>query len=421
MPTDGARPRNGPHLSAYLIASHAIALVAPAVLARRLRKGREDPARWREKLGEATIARPGGPLVWMHAVGLGEVLALRGLIVSMADLRPDLSFLVTSSARSSATALSGQLPPRCVHQFLPLDAPRYLARFLAHWRPDLSIWSEQDLWPGAVAAADAAGVPLALVNARMNAASHARRARLRGLYGDILGRFRLISAQDDATERHLLDLGARSVRVNGSFKASAPPLGADPAALAAVRAALAGRKAWLLASSHAADEALALDAMRDMPADPRRLLVLAPRDPSRAEAIAGAARDRGLHATRRSRGEGPESAQVWIVDTFGEMGLWYRTCPVTLIGGTFCDVEGHNPWEPAALASAILHGPRVANFAADFEALDAGTAALPVSPETLATALEADHSGLAARATALRARARDGLAPLARDLLGLMA
>ena len=176
----------GWQLAAWLGLSRALPLVAPALLRRRLAQGREDPARWREKLGEPTAPRPKGRLVWLHAVGLGEVLALRGLILAMAAEDPELSFLVTSSARSSAQVMAANLPPRTQHQFLPLDAPRYLRRFLAHWQPDLSVWAEQDLWPGGVGAADRAGVPLALVNAHQAAQDEQEMMLWIGLYFGII-------------------------------------------------------------------------------------------------------------------------------------------------------------------------------------------------------------------------------------------
>lgn len=411
----------GWQLATYRAATRGLAPLARLLLRRRLARGKEDPARWREKLGFATRSRPEGRLVWLHAVGLGEVLALRGLIAALADEAPDLWFLVTSSARSSAQVMAANLPPRTLHQFLPLDAPAFLARFLAHWRPDLSVWAEQDLWPGAVAATDAAGVPLALVNARMNAAALARRARARGLYADLLGRFRLVAAQDAASARHLAALGAAGVRVTGSLKAAAPPLAADEARLAALRTALTGRRPWLLASSHAEDEAVALAAQGPIFCENRgALLVIVPRDPARGEAVAAAARAAGLAVTRQGAGEGP-AAVVHVADAFGELGLWYRLCPVAVMGGTFGPVEGHNPWEPAALGCAVLHGPRVANFAADYAALDGAAAALAVSAPDLGAALTMDHAAMAGRARALSEAAQGSLAPLARDLLGLMA
>lgn len=404
----------GWQLATYLAATRALPLLAPMVLRRRLAKGREDPARWREKLGHATARRPEGRLVWLHAVGLGEVLALRGLIRAMAAAEPALSFLVTSSARSSAEVMAANLPPRTQHQFLPLDAPAYLARFMATWRPDLSVWAEQDLWPGAVVSADRAGVPLAMVNARMNAASFARRMRARGIYADLLSRFRLITAQDAGTAAHLADLGARGVTVSPSLKAASPPLQADAARLAALQQALKGRAIWLLSSSHPEDEAVALAAPPD-----GRLLVIVPRTPSRGGEIVAAACAAGRQVSLASQGTSP-ARDVHVADAFGELGLWYRLAPMALMGGTFGPVEGHNPWEPAALGCAVLHGPQVANFAADYDALDQAGAALPVRPEGLAAALRQDHGPMAARAKALSDAAQGSLAPLAQKLLGLM-
>jgi 3-deoxy-D-manno-octulosonic-acid transferase len=406
----------GPALWAYLAASHAIPLAARSVLRWRLARGKELPDRWQEKLGQASLPRPDGPLIWLHAVGLGETLALRGLIAALAEQAPEVEFLVTSGTRGSAEVFAANLPPRTRHQFLPLDAPGYVAQFLDHWRPALSIWAEQELWPGAVVATARRGIPLALVNARMNADAFARRQRGAGLFADLLARFALIAAQDEVTASHLQRLGAGTVQVTGSLKAAAPPLSADPSALAALQGLLAGRHVVLLASSHAEDEAVALDALQGL--QPRPLLLIAPRDPVRGAGIAAEIAGRGLRATRRSEGQGP-TGDVWIVDTLGEMGVWYRLCPVTLVGGSFGATEGHNPWEPAALGSAILHGPRVANFAADYARLHQAGCALAVGAETLGQALVADHVAMARRAQALFNAARNELAPLARDLLAL--
>lgn len=409
-------PGSGLALQGYLALSRGIPLVAPMLLNRRLSRGKELRDRWREKLGEPTLSRPDGALIWLHAVGLGETLALRGLIAALADQAPAAQFLVTSTTRGSAEVFARNLPPRTRHQFLPLDAPGYLNRFLDHWRPGLSIWAEQDLWPGAVTATAARGIPLALVNARMNAEAYARRARWKGLYANLLARFALITAQDAGTARHLQALGAKGVAVTGSLKAAAPPLAADPARLAEAREALSGLHPVLLASSHPEDEFVTLSALRA--AQQRPLLLLAPRDPQRGEEIAARVAEHGLSATRRSAGQGP-TADVWVVDTFGEMGLWYRLCASSLIGGTYGPTEGHNPWEPAALGSAILHGPRIANFAADFAALHQAGAAQPVQPEAVIAALTADHTAMAARARALSDAAQGALGPLATDLLKL--
>jgi 3-deoxy-D-manno-octulosonic-acid transferase len=414
-----AEPHTGLSLRAYLALSWALPMIAPSVLRRRLARGKEDPSRWREKLGEASAARPGGRLIWLHAVGIGEVMALRGLIAALAEVERGLSFLVTSSARSSAEVFAVNMPPRTLHQFLPLDAPRYLARFLDHWRPDLSIWAEQDLWPGAVVATARRGVPLALVNARMNDAALARRVRWQRVFADLYLRFGLISAQDTDTAAHLTALGARGVQVRGSLKSAAPELAADASALAMLQAAMPGRKVWVAASTHAEDEVVAFAAQAALwHDDPRWLLILVPRIPARRTEIQAALPD-GLPLTVRSLGEGPAGA-VWLADTLGELGLWYRLAPVVLMGGTFGPVEGHNPWEPAALGAAVLHGPRVANFASDYAALGAAGAAREVTAVGLAAALSSDLGGMGAKGQALAAAGRQSLRPLAEALLALV-
>jgi 3-deoxy-D-manno-octulosonic-acid transferase len=315
--------------------------------------------------------------------------------------------------------LATNLPPRTVHQFLPLDAPSYLRRFLDHWHPALSVWAEQELWPGAVLAAASRSLPLALVNARLSPAGHRRRCWLRGLYRPLLRCFALISAQDAASAGYLRDLGAPVVRVDGSLKPAAPPLEVDAVELRRLQDLLAGRRVWLAASTHSGDEREAIAAQRRLPG---WLLILVPRDPRRADAIAAQLAAAGLSAVRRSRGEtpGPEHA-VWLADSYGELGLWYRLAPVALVGGGFDRIGGHNPWEPAALGAAVLHGPDVANFAVDYAMLHAADAARAVSPGHLSTVLQqADLAAVAARASALVHQQQGRLAPLARDLTALI-
>ncbi|MFN7225137.1 MAG: 3-deoxy-D-manno-octulosonic acid transferase [Paracoccaceae bacterium] len=410
-------------LRAYLAVSRLITLAGPVVLRRRLARGKEDPARVAEKRGHASAPRPDGRLVWLNAVGLGEVLALRGLISAMARIDPTISFLITSSARSSAQVIGTNLPPRTQHQYLPLDAPSYLSRFLDHWRPDLSVWAEQDLWPGAVMAAHTRGVPLALVNARLTDAGFVRRARAGGIYGDLLARFALIAAQDDRSAAHLRALGAVGVRVTGSLKSAAPPLAVDPALLAQAQTAVQGRRVWVAASTHPADEAQAMAAQTDLwRDDPRRLLILAPRNVTRAGEVAAALTEAGLPFARRSLGRLPSAADaVWLADTYGEMGLWYRLADVALIGGGFDATGGHNPWEAAQFGTAILHGPNVASFLRDYTALHSEKAACAVASGGLFAALQDDDlPAMSGRAQRMVQRAAGGLDPLAADLMALV-
>ncbi|WP_306005619.1 3-deoxy-D-manno-octulosonic acid transferase [Aquicoccus porphyridii] len=411
-------------LRGWLALTWGLQPLLPMLLKRRLARGKEDKARWREKLGFASASRPDGRLVWLHAVGLGEVLALRGLIARMARLEPDLSFLVTSNTLGSARVLARNMPSRTLHQFAPLDAPGPARRFLDHWRPDLSIWAEQELWPGLVFRADRAGIPLALINARMNDSALARRRRARAIYRDILPRFALISAQEKRTASNLTALGARRVRCDGSLKSIAPPLADDPTEKTLLETDIGDRPLWLAASTHAPDEDLVLTAHeRLLTRAPETLQILAPRLPDRGDTIATEIRARGLRLARRSAGDSiaPET-QVYLADTLGEMGLFYRLAPVAFIGGSMNETQGHNPWEAATLGTAILHGPYLANFAADYAALqDARAARMVNTPNALAEAVtNPDNAAMAERAEALIAANMDRLDALCQKLLDLV-
>ncbi|TAG11682.1 MAG: 3-deoxy-D-manno-octulosonic acid transferase [Rhodobacterales bacterium] len=412
---------------AYLLARRALQPVMRVVLRRRLAQGKEDAARIGEKLGQPTLPRPDGPLVWVHAVGLGEVLALRPLIDALQAQHPGLGVLVTSTARSSAQVIGANLPAGALHQMLPLDGPDFLRAFLDHWRPDLSIWSEQDLWPGAVHDAAARGIPLAYVNARMNAASYAKRARIAGIYRATLARFVRVLAQDPESADNLRRLGATEVRQMRSLKPAAQPLRADPGDLAHLQAQLAGRKVWVAASTHAADEAVVIAAQALLQAhDPAWLLLLTPRLPARAAEVGAALTAAGLSFAQRSRGE-PSTPQtaVLLADTFGELGLWYRLAKCAFIGGSFGGLGGHNPWEAVCLGLPVLSGPDTANFRADYADLAAlGLAqVLPADDSAAALAAKVLQDTSPSQLDAVHAlidTARDEVALLARDLLSLM-
>ena len=407
----------------YATAWRIIASAAPYLLRRRLSKGRELPERWREKLGEASEVRQEGQLVWLHGVGLGESMALRGLIHALSAQAPDLCFLVTSSTRNAAEVFTRNLPARTVHQFLPLDAATFLDRFLDHWRPNFVIWSEQDIWPNAIFAVAARGIPQALVNARITAQSYSRRRYLAPLYRTAFGCLSLIDAQDAATAGRLERLGVRkTVSVSGSLKTAGRPLQVDEEELAALRGALDGRRIWVVASSHAGDEKEAIAAMRELDGS-EWLLILVPRDVSRAESVAQSLTSAGLVFARRSRGQVPgRDTRVWFADTYGEMGLWYRLAEVALIGGGFDAVGGHNPWEAVQLGTAILHGPDTMNFLGDYARLDAAGAARQIASGGLAQALR-EHNEVCAmtmRAEAVMAQDSTRVAELATRLCVLI-
>ena len=411
--------RIGPMLRLVLGAGAALQPLAAPMLRRRLARGKEDPNRVREKLGHASEPRPNGPLVWLHGVGVGEVMALRGLIAALSDARPDVHFLVTSSARTSGEVFAANLPPRTTHQYLALDMPAPVGRFLDHWQPDLAVWSDQEVWPRLAVTCARRGIPQAYVAARITDASARARARFGRAYGDLYGLMDAIHAQEDRTAGHLRDMigDAARVAVSGSLKAAAAPLAALPDA----QARLPDRAfTWVAASAHRADIDVALQAQATGIGG---LLIIAPRVLGDAGYIAQSCGRLDLTHCLRSQNAWPDATtQVFIADSFGELGAWYAHASAALIGGTFDGTEGHNPWEATALDCAVIHGPHVANFRADFAQLHDADAAIEVktAPQIVDALGRSDLADIAQRARDVRDGAARGLSVIADDLLGLL-
>jgi len=410
-------------LSAYLVAARALGPLMPPLLRRRASRGKEDPARMAERLGRASAARSSrGPVVWFHAASVGESLSVLPLIEALREARPEAQVLITTGTATSAEVLAGRAPPGVLHQFVPVDGGAAPRRFIAHWRPDLAVWVESELWPALIAATAASGARLALVNARMSERSARGWASLPGFAKTLLERFDVVLAQDAEAAERLSSLGARDVRAVGSLKAGAAPPD-RPEARAEMALALAGRPTWLAASTHDGEEAAVARAHR-VASLPGLLTLVAPRHPERGEPAAQALRAAGLRTARRSLGEGPgPEVDALVLDTLGEMGAWYRLAPVAFVGGSLTPAGGHNPHEPAALDCAIVHGPQVANFAEDYAALARAEGALLVSGgEELGGAvatLLSDEPRRAALAAAAADALGDGRAALAETLEAL--
>jgi 3-deoxy-D-manno-octulosonic-acid transferase len=355
--------------------------LAPLWLARRAARGKEERARLPERLARDALARPAGRLAWLHGASVGEGLSLLPLVESLRAAAPDLSLLVTSGTATSAELLGRRLPPGVAHRFAPLDLPGVARRFARRWRPDLAVFAESEVWPNLLAALRREGARTALVSARLSEASLRGWGRAPAAARALFGGFDLVMAQDDAVAEGLARLGARDDgRLN--LKLAGPAPAVDAAALDALRAQ-AGGPVLLAASTHEGEEEVVLDAFARLPAGAARLVV-APRHPSRGEGVAELARARGLAAVRRSEGGGVAEARVLVADTLGELGLWYALAWSALVAGSLAPgVGGHNPLEPARLATPALTGPNVDNWRGVYAALGD---ALPVVADAAALA-----------------------------------
>jgi 3-deoxy-D-manno-octulosonic-acid transferase len=356
-------------LSVYRKLSLALPLLAPVLIRSRLKQGKEDPARVDERRGLSDDTRPDGPLVWIHGASVGEVLAAAALIERLREL--NLRILLTSGTMTSAAIVAKRFPPDIIHQYVPYDSPRYVGRFLDHWKPSLALFIESDLWPNLILST-AARLPMVLINGRMSPRSFPRWRRASNTISALLETFEVCLAQSEADADRFAALGARNVEVTGNLKLDVPAPPADPAKLDKLMSMIRGRPVILAASTHPGEEEILVETHRTLAGFFQGLLtVIVPRHPDRGNAVAALVAGTGLRFKQRSHEELPAaSTDIYIADTLGELGLFYRLAGIVFMGGSLVEHGGQNPIEAIKLGSAIVHGPHVFNFSDVYEALD---------------------------------------------------
>lgn len=334
----------------------------------------------RERRGSPTKARPEGRLVWFHAASVGEANSVLVLIDRLLEADPALHALLTTGTVNSARMMAKRLPNRAFHQYVPVDLPGAVRRFLDHWRPDLALWTESEIWPNMLSEIRERGIPAAVVNARMSERSFRRWRLLPGVAGRLLNTFACALAQTEADVERLRRLGAKDVRVVGNLKFSSAPPPADERALEELRRSLAARPVWMLASCHPGEDEIAVRVHEALAERfPGLLTIIVPRHAERGAGILDLARSRGLTAASRSTGLLPNpDHSVYIGDTMGEMGVFYQSVGLVCMGGSFIRHGGQNPIEPAMFGCAVLYGPNMWNFSEITTQLEAEEGALRV-------------------------------------------
>lgn len=411
-------------LTAYRWLTSALLPFFLRSVTRKLREAQVPEARLGEKDGRPSLPRPSAPLVWLHAASVGESLLVLTLIGKLAERLPGHEFLITSGTATSAAMLAKRMPPRCRHQFAPLDAPGPVRRFLDHWRPVAGIFVESELWPLLLTEADKRGIPMALMNARLSERSVKGWSRFPAASARVLAPFRMMVAQNAQAAENLLAMGSDPERVStgGNLKSTSAPLPIDQAVVARLKQSLGGRPVWVASSTHPGEEEIVLQAHRALLAKrPDLCMILVPRHPERGDEVENLVKSAGMAQARRSKDEWPDAAQVYLADTLGETGTWYAAAPIVFLGGSLKPmIGGHNPFEPAQAGAAVLTGPHVANFSETFAPLRAAGGALEVSDaQALAQAIsrwlgDADRLAQVRSAarlfTAERGASLDGLA-----------
>jgi 3-deoxy-D-manno-octulosonic-acid transferase len=371
-------------LRVYRRLSSAMVPLSPALINRRLKLGKEDPARVGERRGFSADVRPVGPLVWIHGASVGEVLAAAALIEKLRAL--NLRILLTSGTVTSAAIVAKRFPADVIHQYVPYDSPRYVTRFLDHWRPSLALFIESDLWPNLILSSAARRLPMVLINGRMSHRSFPRWRRVSGTISALLGRFDVCLAQSELDGERFAALGSRNVTVTGNLKLDVPAPPADASKLERLLSMTRGRPIVVAASTHPGEEEILVETHKTLAGFfPNLLTVIVPRHADRGEAIARMITANGLKAGLRSREELPTAAtDIYVGDTMGEMGLFYRLAPIVFMGGSLVEHGGQNPIEAVKLGASVVHGPHVFNFTDVYEALDAaGGARRADTQETL--------------------------------------
>ena len=368
----------------WAVTANALTPLWRQMLRQRLARGKECSGRLREREGIDETPRPAGPLIWLHSASLGETTSILPVLPHLSGA--GVSVIITTTTVSAARMLAERLPAldhvgTVQHRFAPLDVPKWVARFLDHWEPDVAAFVESEIWPNTVAACALRSIPLHLINARMSVRSFRRWRRLPNTAAVVLNSFTHIWAQSETDATRFRALGAQHVTAVGNLKFAAPALPSDEATLFRLRERLIGRPLWVAASLHPGEANAIVAAHQKLTAQHKNLVtVIVPRHPEKVAAFISAAKN--VTIVCRSKGQFPlETECVWIADTLGELGLFYRLCPIAFIGGSLIPHGGQNPLEAAKLGCATIVGPHTENFA-DIVATLEGSGALKRIPNS---------------------------------------
>ncbi|KNA03034.1 hypothetical protein SOVF_213000 isoform A [Spinacia oleracea] len=336
-------------------------------------RGLEHPLRWTERLGRPSLRRPPGPLLWFHAVSLGEGRAAIPVIRRCLVERPDFNILMTTTTLSAFEVLKHQLPPAVIYQFAPLDLPAAVDAFLSYWKPNVVFLMESELWPNIVMATSESKIMLALLNARMSERSFKRWSApaVIPLIALMLSKFSLITplSTTEAIRFQLLQAPPFIVSVSADLKYCVGEIGASTNAMKGIedlQSQLSFRQVWMASSVHKGEHEVMLRVHKTLVQSyPKLLTVIVPRHPHNGLDFAQASKNLGLSVAVRSDDHKLTSeTNIYVANTLGELRQLYRLMPISVIGGSFLStLAGHNIAEAMVAGSAVLTGPHVGHFA----------------------------------------------------------
>lgn len=354
----------------YFFYTSALYLLVPLVLVRLLWLGKKNPAyhlRWRERFGYVTVLEGNKPIIWIHAVSVGEIQASRPLVEYLNQHYPDYQILVTTVTPTGAATAAQIYGGIIQHRYFPYDLPGAVKRFLASVNPVILLILETEIWPNLYRQCRAADIPVLLLNARLSERSLRGYRLLKSLTQQTLKDTRCIAAQSTADAKRFIEAGAPADRVmmmgNLKFDISIAASVVEQGAVIR-RKFMVNRPIWIAASTHQGEESLLLDALTIVRQNlPDSLLVIAPRHPERFQSVIDLCVKRGFHTVSYTQQDSYDpNAQVFVLDTLGQLLMYYAAADIAFVGGSLVPVGGHNMLEPACLGLPVLTGSYLFNF-----------------------------------------------------------
>ena len=355
-------------LKIYKIFSYILILFVPLYLNNRIKLKKEIKERINERYGNAVIKRKKGKLIWIHTASIGESLAVIPVINELEKNNRIDQILVTTGTVTSAKILENRLKGKAFHQFIPLDIPIYVERFLDHWKPVLAVFVESEIWPNFIAGIKNRKTRLMILNGRMTIKSFNNWSKFKLLSSKIFSEFDYCCAQNSDSAFFYEKLGIRDTICTGNLKFSVKPEKIDNNKLSDIKKLIGKRKIFLGASTHSGEEDIIANVTSKIRKEHEDLLsVIVPRHPNRNKFFT---KNKKIKYALRSKSEEIKSkTDVYIADTVGELNLFYKIADFVFIGGSLVGHGGQNPIESAFVGKKILHGPNIQNFVDVYEIL----------------------------------------------------
>lgn len=339
-------------------------LVIKGYINKRKQIGKEDVARFNERIGRPKLPRPEGKLFWLHGASVGESVSMLPLINKILETYPDSHVMVTTGTVTSADVMQKRLPERAFHQFIPIDNPIFTTRFVKYWHPDVALWFESEFWPAVLTSIKRKNIPLILINGRISNKTFKRWQQFDFVCKEILSCFTMCLGQSEEDAYRLRVLGAKETTCLGNLKYAGLPLPIDEKNKKEILKQIGDRKLWLASSTHDDEEIRLAKVHKRLKEKYTDLLtIIVPRHPNRGQEVADEIKKLELSSALRSKGEKiTPSTDIYIADTIGEVGLWYDIAKIVFIGGSLIPHGGQNFIEPSRVRDAVIVGPHMHNF-----------------------------------------------------------